>query len=215
MKRRTIEPRHYFLEDIDPVIRFLIISDTIIFGAVGLLGPIFALFVEDFIIGGGAATAGLAAGIYLFTKSTLQIPIAYAIDKIRGERDDFLILVVFTLIMSMVPLLYLFIDTPLELYFVQFVLGLFTAFTFPTFMAMFTHHVDSGKEGTEWGVYFTLTDITSASFGALGGFLVESSGFPVLIMAVVIISLIGSVLLIPAYPYIRQPRRKQRRRKRE
>lgn len=207
MKRRSINTRHYFLKDINPVVKFLIISDTVMFGAAGLLGPIFALFVEDFIIGGTAATAGLAAAIYLFTKSILQIPIAHVIDKIRGEKDDFALLVVFTLAMSIVPLLYLFIDTPIELYIVQFVLGLFTAFTFPTFMAMFTHHVDADQAGTEWGVYFTLTDITSASFAALGGFLADSAGFPILIMSVVLIQVCGSLLLIPAAPYIKQPRK--------
>jgi hypothetical protein len=52
--------------------------------------------------------------------------------------------------------MYLIVDTPLELYFVQFLSGIFTALTFPTYMAIFTRHIDKEKEGTEWGVYFTL-----------------------------------------------------------
>ena len=150
MKQRSIKLRHYFLKDINPVIRLLIISDTILMGAAGLLGPIFALFVEDFIQGGDAAVAGLAAGIYLFTKSVLQIPIAHFIDRIRGEKDDFWIMLIFTILIAFIPLLYLVINTPLQLYIVQFVLGFFTAFTFPTYMAIFTRHIDKEKEGTEW-----------------------------------------------------------------
>jgi MFS family permease len=214
MKKRAIDSKYYFLEEIDPVIRFLIISDTVMFGAVGLLGPIFALFIEDFIVGGNEATAGIAAGVYLFTKSTLQIPIANFIDRVRGEKDDYVILFLFTMAMSLIPLLYLFISTPLELYIVQFVLGLFTAFTFPTFMALFTHHVDRGKEGTEWGVYFTLTDITSAAFGALGGLLAATSGFPFLIITVVVLSVCGSLLLLPIGPYIQMPRKRTVRKRR-
>ena len=213
MAQRGIQPKYYFLKEVDPVIRFLIISDTVLFGAAGLLGPVFALFIEDFIIGGTAATAGLAAGIYLLTKSALQIPVAHVIDKIHGERDDFALLFFFSLTTGLIPLLYLFIETPLQLYGVQFLLGIFTAFTFPTFMSLFTRHVDKGKEGTEWGVYFTLVDLTGATFSAIGGFLAALYGFPFLITSVVMLSVCGSLLLLPAAPYIQYHRRKTVRRR--
>jgi len=203
MKKRSTNLQHYFLQDINPVIRFLILSDTIVMGSVGLLGPIFALFITDFITGGNEAVAGLAAGIYLFTKSVLQIPIAHFIDKIRGEKDDFWLLFIFTLLMAFVPLLYLIIHTPAQLYLVQFLLGFFTAFTFPTYMAIFTRHIDKKKEGTEWGVYFTLTDLTSAALAALGGFIATYSGFPILIVSVVVVSFIGALLLWPIKPYLK------------
>ena len=203
MKQRSIKLRHYFLKDINPVIRLLIISDTILMGAAGLLGPIFALFVEDFIQGGDAAVAGLAAGIYLFTKSVLQIPIAHFIDRIRGEKDDFWIMLIFTILIAFIPLLYLVINTPLQLYIVQFVLGFFTAFTFPTYMAIFTRHIDKEKEGTEWGIYFTLTDLTSAALAAVGGYIATTQGFHVLIIPFVTISFIGAMLLWPIRPYIK------------
>lgn len=203
MAKRSIKLAHYFLKDINPVVRFLIISDTIIIGATGLLGPIFALFIEDFIQGGNAAVAGLAASIFLFTKSVFQVPIAHFIDRVRGEKDDFWLMFICTILTSAIPLLYLVIHTPLQIYLVQFILGLFTAFTFPTYMAIFTRHIDKEKEGTEWGVYFTLTDLTSAALAAVGGYLATTQGFPTLIIAVVIVSFIGSLMLWPIRPYIR------------
>lgn len=203
MPKRASKIKDYFLKDINPVIRFLIISDTILIGAAGLLGPIFALFVEDFIVGGNEAVAGLAAAIFLFTKSVLQIPIAHFIDRVRGEKDDFWLLFVCSILMSLIPLLYLIINTPLQLYFIQFLLGLFTAFTFPTYMAIFTRHIDKKKEGTEWGIYFTLTDLSAAAFAAIGGFLASSQGFPSLIIAISVLSILGTLLLWPVKPYIR------------
>jgi MFS family permease len=203
MKQRSVKLGHYFLKDINPVIRLLIISDTVLMGAAGLLGPIFALFIEDFIKGGDAAVAGLAAGIYLFTKSVLQVPIAHLIDRVRGEKDDFWIMFIFTVLIAFIPLLYLVITTPIQLYIVQFLLGFFTAFTFPTYMAIFTRHIDKEKEGTEWGIYFTLTDLTSAALAAVGGYIATTQGFPALIIAVVIVSFIGAVLLWPIKPYIK------------
>ena len=203
MRPRAINLKHYFLGDINPVIRFLVISDTVILGASGLLGPIFALFIEEFIQGGNEAVAGLAASIYLFTRSVFQIPIAHLIDKIRGEKDDFWFMFVFSILMAVTPLSYLFINTPLELYIVEFFLGLFSAFTYPTFMATFTRHIDREKEGTEWGVYFTLTGLTSALLAAIGGFVAAGEGVHILIIAVVFLSVIGAFLLLPIRPYIR------------
>ncbi|MBI2633448.1 MAG: MFS transporter [Parcubacteria group bacterium] len=203
MAKRSTKLSHYFLKDINPVIRFLIISDTVITGAAGLLGPIFALFIEDFIRGGNEAVAGLAAGIYLFTKSIFQIPIAHFIDRVRGEKDDFWLMFIFSILIAVIPLLYLVIYTPFQLYLIQLILGLFTAFTFPTYMAIFTRHIDKKKEGTEWGVYFTLTDLTSAALAAIGGFLATTHGFPTLIIAVVVVSVIGSLILWPIKPYIK------------
>src|SRR3989338_3462087 len=203
MKQRAAKLEHYCLQDMNPVVRFLIISDTVLMGAAGLLGPIFALFITDFIRGGNEAVAGLAAGVYLLTKSVLQIPIAHFIDRVRGERDDFWLMFIFTVAIAVIPLLYLLIDTPLQLYFVQLVLGLFTAFTFPTYMAIFTRHIDKTKEGTEWGVYFTLTDLVGAALAALGGYIAVTEGFPTLIIVVVILSLVGALLLWPIKPYIR------------
>lgn len=203
MGKRSIKLAYYFLKDINPVIRFLIISDTVLVGAAGLLGPIFALFIEDFIQGGNESVAGLAAAIFLFTKSILQIPIAHFIDKIRGEKDDFWLLFISSILIALMPLLYLTIHTPLQLYIVQFVIGLFTAFTFPTYMAIFTRHIDREKEGMEWGVYFTLTDLTSAAMAAIGGYLATMQGFPALIITIVALSLAGTLLLWPIKPYIK------------
>jgi MFS family permease len=203
MKKRSVKLKSYFLKDINPVIRFLILSDVVVVGSAGLLGPIFALFIEDFIIGSNAAVAGIAAGVYLFSRSILQIPIAHFLDRVRGEKDDFWLMFIFTLLFSVVPLLYLVINTPFQLYIIQIINGFFTAFTFPAFMAIFTRHIDKEKEGTEWGVYFTLTDIISALFAIIGGYIATFAGFPILIVIVVTLSVLGTLLLYPIKPYIK------------
>ncbi|MBU1110369.1 MFS transporter [Patescibacteria group bacterium] len=203
MQQLPTKLKDYFLKDINPIIRFLIISDTILIGAAGLLGPIFAIFIEEFIQGGNETIAGTAAGIYLFSRSILQIPIARLIDTIRGERDDFWFMFIFTFFVAIIPLFYLVISTPIQLYIIQFVLGLCTAFTFPAYMAIFTRHIDKGKEGTEWGIYFTLTDLAGAVLAIVGGYVAVSVGFPVLIIACTTLSLIGALLLGPIKPYIK------------
>ncbi len=204
MKTRLARLKFNFFKDVSPVIRFMVLSDTIFIGSMALLGPIFALYINDFIIGGNEAVAGVAAAIYLFTKSGLQIPIAYVLDKIRGEKDDFWIMFVFTVAIAILPLAYLYIDTPLELYIVQFLTGLLTAFTFPSFMAIFTRHIDREKEGMEWGSYYSLTDLTSAGFSAIGGYFAVTLGFEKLIVISVVIGTVGALLLWPIWYHVRK-----------
>lgn len=168
-----------------------------------MLGPIFALFIEDFIIGGNEAVAGIAAGIYLFSRSFLQVPIAYMVDKIRGEKDDFWMLFIFSILTSLTPIAYLFITTPGQLYVIQFILGLFTAFTFPAYMAIFSHHIDKNKEGTEWGIYYALTDTASAFLAVIGGYLASYEGFGRLIILSSVFTFLGALLLWPIKPYLK------------
>lgn len=204
--RIPTNPKHLFLRGINPVIRYLILTDTIIFTAAGLLGPIFALFIEDYITSNSSSVevAGIAAGVYLLSKSVMQIPAAHIVDRVHGERDDFWFMFVCNLLVAILPLSYLFITTPLELYVVQFLLGVAAAFTFPTFLAIFTRHVDKNKEGTEWGIYYTCVDLTSGGAAILGGFMVANYGFHSLIFVATFISSIGCLLLIPIRPYLRK-----------
>lgn len=207
----------HIFKEVNPVIRFLIIADTFTNGASTLLGPIFALYIEGFIQDGNAAVAGISAAILLVSRSLFQIPIATLIDKIRGEKDDFYFLFTFTLLGSLMPLFYLVIDTSLELYILQLFMGIFSACTFPSWMAIFTRHIDSKKEGTEWGMYFTIRDLASAALAGIGGFIAISLGYQVLIVAVSVIAFAGALLLFPlrtplSYTIYHSQKKSQKRR---
>ncbi|HBK33865.1 TPA: hypothetical protein DEP34_02820 [Candidatus Uhrbacteria bacterium] len=206
MKSHHVPFRHYFLLNINFVIRMLILSDVIWGGAIGLLGPIFAIFIVDFIEGGNAAVAGVATAIYLVIKSVMQIPAASIIDKIRGEKDDFWILFIGSILGAFIPLLYLVIHTPVQLYLVEAFYGLVIAFTFPSYMAIYTRHIDKEKEATSWGMYFTLNDFSAAIAASIGGIVAELVGFQPLIIGVVFFSILGVLLIFPIRPYMRMPK---------
>ena len=208
MTQKRARPfREYLLLDMNMVIRMLILSDIVWNSAVGLLGPIFAIFIVGFVEGATVAVAGVAASIYLVVKSVAQIPAASIIDRIRGEKDDFWILFFGSLAGALIPIFYLLVQTPLQLYIVQFFYGLIIAFTYPSYMAIFTRHVDKDKIGTEWGIYFTLNDFGGAIAASIGGVLAQSVGFHALIVAVVIISILGVLALLPLRPYMKGPKK--------
>lgn len=195
--KRAIHFRQYLMSDMHPVIRFLILSDVVWQGAYGLLGPIFALFIVDFIQGGNELVAGTAAAIFLITKSIMQIPAASLIDRICGETDDFWILFIGSLVGATLPLAYLVVNAPAELYLVQFIYGAIIAFTYPSYMAIFTRHIDKQREGTDWAIYFTLNDLSMAVTATIGGILALTIGYENLILLVVALSIPGVLLLYP------------------
>jgi len=184
------------LKEVNPVIRFLTISDIIILSSFGLIAPIFAIFITDNISQGNVAVVGMAGAIFLISKSILQIPFANLIDKIKGEKDDFLFLFIGVILTSIIPLLYIFVNTPFQLYLVQLLYGLSTAITLPTWLAIFTRHIDKKHAGIEWGIYQTFTNLGAGVTASIGGFLAYYFGFNVLFVLVSLLSFIGSFSLL-------------------
>jgi len=184
---------------INPVIKFLTLSDILLLSSFGLITPIFAVFITESIKGGTVEVVGLASAIYLLTKSVSQVPIARFLDKNKGEKDDFWAMVFGSLGITIVPLLYIFIETPVHLYLVQLFYGFFAAVAFPSWMAIFTRHIDKEREGLEWGVYQTLIDLGTAASASLGGFLAYRFGFAPLFVVISIISFFGTLFLLGVY----------------
>lgn len=198
--------REILLLRANPVIKALTVSDIFIVSGFGLASPIFAVFLTENIKGGSLEVVGLAATIYLLTKSLAQLPAAEIIDRIKGERDDFGAMFFGSMAVSFVPLLYLVARTPIHIYFIQFLYGLSQAFTFPSWMAIFTRHIDRQKEGLEWGTYYTLVDLSAAATAVVGGFLADKLGFGPVFVLVSLFSFVGSFWLLFCYRYTRRPK---------
>lgn len=202
MKTSKHKGQNLLLGKINPLIRLLIVSDMLIVGAIGMFSPLYALFVEGFIDGANELIIGLSISVYLISRSILQIPIATFIDKVRGEKDDYFFLVTFSILVGILHLGFLLISQIWQLFLIQLLLGIFTAITYPSYMAIFTRHIDTNMEGTEWGVYYTFVDLSSAALAALGGFIASSFGYDILIIMVSTVCILGSLILIPIRPYI-------------
>src|SRR3989344_3824954 len=188
-----------FVKFVNKIIRVLVLGDIMFFSAFGLIGPIFAVFITNQITGATIATVGFAATINLLTRALLQMPIARYIDKHKGEKDDFLFMVVGSTLISIVPFAYLFVTLPIHLYLAQVILGIGGALTNPGWFAIFTRHIDKGKEGTEWTLENVSIGLVSAGAAALGGIMAERFGFHNLFLIVGILSLIGLVVQISLY----------------
>lgn len=182
--------------DINPTVRFLTASDAVFSAGVGLFGPIFAVYLTEQLPSANALEViGVGTSIYLFTRSIGQIPLAYVIDKIKGERDDFYFLMGGALIGIVVPLLYLTISEAWHLFLIQFLFGIAGAMAFPSWAAIFTRHIDKGREGVEWGMYQTFIDMAGAVAAPVGAVIVTVYGYPAVMYCASVLSAISAILI--------------------
>lgn len=180
---------------VNKVIEFLTLSDILMMSGWGLITPIIAVFFTEQIEGGSVALAGLASTAYFFVKSVLQIPVARYIDERKGEWDDFWVMIAGSLIISLSPFLYIFINLPWQVIAVQVFYGIGGVLSYPAWLAIFTRHVDTGKEGYEWSIYYTTTDLGAAFTAGLGGLLAANFGYDFVFLAVGILSIFGTIFL--------------------
>lgn len=181
---------------ISAVVQFLTYSDVLMMSGWGMVNPILAVFFSDHIIGGDLKFAGLASTIYFLVKSLFQIPIARYIDKHKGEKDDYIFMIIGSVLISLSAFLFVLAKYPWHVYIIQVIYGFGGAFSFPTWMALFTRHVDKNKEGLEWSLYYTSVDIGTALAAGLGGFIASTFGYQILFWIVGMGSVLGTFMLI-------------------
>lgn len=180
---------------INQVVQFLTYSDLMMMSGWGLISPIMAVYFSDRVVGGSVALAGLASMVYFLVKSVAQIPVARWIDLRRGEKDDYWVMVAGSMLITLAAFLYIWVKYPWQVYAVQVIYGLGGALSFPSWLAIFSRHLDKREEGLEWSLYYTVVDVGGALTAGLGGLLVERIGFAPLFAIVGVSSLVGTVLL--------------------
>jgi len=189
---------------INKVIKTLIGTDLVFLSALGLIAPIFAVFITDRIKGGNVEVAGFAAAIYWIGRSIFEIPIAKFLDKTKGEKDDLIFLIAGYAIIALAHFGYIFSSLPRHVYILQGVYAVGAALSWPAWSALFTRHIDKGKEGFEWSVEHVSFSLGTGITGAIGGIMVVNFGFEVVFILTGIFALIGALLPIVIFKDIKR-----------
>jgi len=179
---------------INRVIKILILSDLALLTGLGLVAPIFAIFLTERIQGGNVEVAGFAASIYWIVKSLVMIPFGRYLDKNHGEKDDLCFVVLGNLLAALVVFGYIFSSKPWHIYFLQTMYAVGMGMNIPGYTAIFTRHIDQGKEAFDWSVRGSLVGLGTGLAGAVGGMIAHRFGFDVLFIGVGLFILISAFL---------------------
>ncbi|MBC7074041.1 MFS transporter [Candidatus Parcubacteria bacterium] len=180
---------------VNKIIGHLILADVLFWSGWGLFSPVFAIFLTKNIEGGNLALVGLASGIYWILKSLLRVPIGILLDSRKGEEDDFWFLFFGLIFSSLVPFGYLIARVFWHIILLQILQAFGMAMALSGWTAIFTRHIDSGKEATEWGLDATLVGLGIGFSGIFGGLIAEVLGFKTLFVLVGILGFLASFSL--------------------
>lgn len=188
------------LKSFNKIIKYLIIGDFFFNSSLGLISPIFALFVALKITGNDAAMAAQVVGYSTFilwlVKSLLQIPIGKYLDRNHGEADDFWAMFFGHLIVGLTPFGFLFSNQIWHIYALSFLQAIGLAMLVPPWFAVFTRHIDKDKEASEWGTDSTALGIGIGITGAMGGFLMAHFNFDIIFILSGVLGMIATVSLL-------------------
>lgn len=179
------------------VVRLLIISDLLLYFALGLLAPIMAIFITGQIVGGTIETVGLATGIFWIVRALSTVPLGRFMDKSDGERDEFLFMFAGTLLLALVPLFYLQASLPWHIYVLQGLVGLAESMALPGWRILFTNNLDRGKTGYEWAMDDIAVGLGAAVSAYAGSLVADHLGFKVLFLCMSVLGFFAAAVLLP------------------
>ena len=167
-------------------------SDIFILTGYGLIAPIFAIYINNNLTGGSIFAAGLASTIFFITKSLVQLPFSRYVDK---HDNKYLLLMVGTFFIVLTPVIYMFAKDIAEIYLAQVIYGVGAGLAFPTWLGIWTKHLDKHHESFEWSLYSTLVNVGIAISASIGAALADYVGFFYTFFLVTVCSLVGLLVL--------------------
>ncbi len=184
------------MDRVNRVIRYLIISDFVLNFAFGLLAPVFAVFILKSIQGGSLTVIGLATTFYWISRTSTTVPLSKFMDRTNGERDEFWFMIAGTLLISTIPLFYIFASLPWHIYLIQLVFGLSNSMAVPAWRILFTDHLDRGRTGYEWSLEDIAIGVSVGVSAYLGSVIAERFGFDVIFIMLAILGYLATILLL-------------------
>jgi len=189
---------------INHVIRTLVVSDFFINSGFSIFAPVLAVFVTKQITGGSLAVVGFAAAIFQIFKSIIQIPVARVLDKTKSQNDDFYSMLFGSLIVGIVPFLYIFATESYHVYIIQAIYGIGAGFSIPPWFAIFSKHLDKLHENIEWSMESIGIGISGAVAAAVGGILAQKFGFNFVFIIGGIVAVFGALQQIRIFDDIKK-----------
>ncbi len=162
----------------------------------GLIAPIFALYITGQIEGGSMEIVGIAVGLHWIVKSAIQPFLAYKVDKVKGEHDDMAFLLNGTIIITIIPLIYIFVSQIWHVMLLEAIRGIALAMVIPTLSGIFTRHVDKNWEAYAWSLKSTGMGFAVGFAAIFGSVIASFLGFTMLF---ILVSLINGVSMAIVY----------------
>lgn len=162
---------------ISKIIKYIVLADLLFLGSWALIHPIFSIFVIEKVKGATLITVGLVSALYWLVKSIFQIPVSKYLDKIEGEKDDFLALFLALILAAIASFSFALTKTLWQLFATQFLYAIAFGLYVPSWTAIFSRNLDKKKVSFNWSLDSTAIGLASFFSAIFSGILANWLGF--------------------------------------
>ncbi len=153
-------------------LRILLSTNGFVLLAGGMIGPIYAFFVEE--IGGNLMDASMAGAFFALAAGITTFFMGKYTDKLKYPQN---IIIWGYALMGLGYLLFTQVNSIYSLFAVQLLIGLSEAIYSPAYDAIYSKHISQKKSGSQWGAWESTFYFSLALGAVLGGFIVSNFGF--------------------------------------
>jgi MFS family permease len=164
-------------------LKILLFTNGLVLTATSMLGPIYAIFVDE--IGGNILDAGVTVAVYAATAGVTSLLVGHWVDRVKEKE---LVIVLGYVIIGTGFLMFMGVQSIPALILVQMVIGFGEALYNPAFDAVYSQHLDKKKTGIQWGAWEAMDYFTWAIGALIGGWFVSLFGFKFLFLIMAILA---------------------------
>jgi len=173
-------------------LRILLITDGLFLLASAMIGPIYAIFVEE--IGGDILTAGASFAVFSLVLGLLILMMGKIEDVVLKETELWICAGYFIIAFGFFG--YLLIKTPVHLFFIQAILAIGVAVESPAFCAVYSRHLDKKRTAFQWGAWDATHNLTAALGALIGSAIAAFLGFNILFILMGCLALLSCLIIL-------------------
>jgi predicted MFS family arabinose efflux permease len=168
--------------------KILLISSFFAHFALGLLGPIYAIFVQG--IGGDLLDAGIAYAIFSIFAGIFVILLGTS--KFFAKHIRHMVVIGYALL-SLSCLGYIFVQNHIQLFIVQTVLGIASGILEPSWDSLFSENMNAKNASKNWALWSGGASIMIGISAVVGSLIASKLSFQIMFIVMFIVSLVAMI----------------------
>lgn len=172
-------------------LRSIFFANGIFTFAAMLVSPIFAFYLEG--LSGSLISISITSTFFMVSTAFFLVLMSMIGDRLPHKSW---LIVVGYLIRSIVWILYIFVTSIEQIYFLQIFLGLADAIGNTSFDVSVAEHLEDGKHVENYSTWKLIVAVGSGLAAITGGFIVDISSFKVLFLIMSLLCIIASIIFI-------------------
>jgi len=182
--------------EINRVLFLLTASDVFTWVGYAILNILGGLYLENIFLENTIQYIGMGTAAFYLIKAITPIPFGKFLDNHISDVDEIVFISVGSFLIGISLMAYPLISGYKFYLFLQLVIGLGYAVNVSGWRKMFAKNIDTGKEGSEYGIYETVMSVAIGLIALLGGYLasINQDYFDYVFVGVGVLALFGGIM---------------------